>query len=445
MRRPRIAMVGGGSFSWMPHILKDIMLKPGLERADIRLLDLNLEAAEIVAAVGRRYIADWSLGAVLHATTDADEALDGADAVVITISTGGLDAMAHDLRIPEKYGIFATVGDTVGPGGWARGLRNIPVFASLARQIQKHAPDAFILNYTNPMSTLTATLCAVSRQPVVGLCHGLFENLRTLIRVFKLKGEEEISADYCGLNHFFWMTDFRIKGRPGYPLLRARLRGGKRLDDLVRDAYVDAHGHSSVRRLVASELFEEYGYLPYLGDRHTCEFFSRYLAPDDKRLRPYGIVRTFIEDRRRKLAQARQRALDIAAGRQKVEKKASRETAADIIAARVLNQDLPNVGQISNLPIGAVVETPGMVNAMGFRPVACGAMPQPLANLTMPHAVNQMAIVEAGLEGNWEKAYAALAGDPLCSHLTIPQVRKMGRALLEANRKHLPQFFARRK
>ena len=451
MRRPKITMIGGGSFGWMPHIIKDIVLKPELQSADIRLLDLNLEAAEIVAAIGRKYVKDWSLPATFLATTDAARALDGADAVVITISTGGLDAMAHDLRIPEKYGIYATVGDTVGPGGWARGLRNIPVFVGFAQEIRKRAPGAFVLNYTNPMASLTATLCAVGNQPVVGLCHGLFENLRTLMRIFNLKSEEEISADYCGVNHFFWMTDFRVKGKPGYPALRAKLRGGKRIDDLVRQAYVDSHGHSSVHRLVASELFEEFGYLPYLGDRHTCEFFSRYLAPDDKRLAKYGIVRTFIQDRRRNLVKARQRALDIASGKVPVEKKASRETAADIIAARVTNRDfidvmnLPNVGQVPNLPMGAVVETPGMINSIGFRPVACGPMPQSLANLCTPHAVNQKLIVEAGIEGDWNKAFAALINDPLCSHLTIPQIKKMGRELLQANRKHLPQFFARKR
>jgi alpha-galactosidase len=450
MRKPKVAMIGGGSYSWMPHIIRDIVLKPELESAEIRLLDLDLESAEIIAAVGQKYVKDWSLPATFLATTDADQALDGADAVVITISTGGLDAMAHDLRIPEKYGIYATVGDTVGPGGWARGLRNIPVFARFAEQIRRNAPEAFVLNYTNPMATLTGTLCAVSRQPAVGLCHGLFENLRTLMRIFDLKSESEISADYCGLNHFFWMTDFRIKGKPGYPALRSKLRGGKRINDLVRQAYVDAHGHSSVRRLVASELFEEYGYLPYLGDRHTCEFFSRYLAPEEKRLEKYGIVRTYIQDRRRNRARARQRALDIASGKQAVERKASRETAADIICARVTNRDfidvmnLPNIGQVPNLPMGAVVETPGMINAIGFRPVACGPMPQSLANLCMPHAVNQKLIVEAGIEGSWDKAYAALINDPLCSHLTVPQIKKMGRELLEANRRHLPQFFGRK-
>lgn len=451
MRRPRIAMIGGGSFGWMPNITKDIILKPELQAADIRLLDLNLESAEIVAAVGRKYAADWSLPATFLATTDPAQALDGADAVVITISTGGLDAMAHDLHIPEKYGIYATVGDTVGPGGWARGLRNIPVFVDFAQQIAKYAPNAFVLNYTNPMASLTATLYAVSKQPAVGLCHGLFENLRTLMRVFDLESEGEISADYCGVNHFFWMTDFRIKGKPGYPALRAKLRGGKRIDDLVQKAYVDGHGHSSTHRLVASELFEEFGYLPYLGDRHTCEFFSRYLAPDKKRLAEYGIVRTFIEERQRGRVRGRQRAIDIGSGKITIEKKASRETAADIICARVTNRDfidvmnLPNVGQIPNLPMGAVVETPGMINSIGFRPIACGPMPQCLANLCMPHAVNQMLIVEAGIEGNWEKAYSALVNDPLCSHLTIPKIKKMGRELLEANRKYLPQFFGRKR
>jgi alpha-galactosidase len=224
--------------------------------------------------------------------------------------------------------------------------------------------------------------------------------------------------------------------------------GTKRtLDDLIVEQYVDSHGHSSVRRLVASELFAEFGYLPYFGDRHTSEFFSRYLAPDQSRIKQYGLVRTFIGERRRWRVIATRRAQALAGGKTPIEKKRSRETAADIISARVAQRDfidvmnLPNLGQVSNLPKGVVVETPGMVNMLGFAPVMVGALPAPLANLVMPHAINQGLTVEAGLEGNWKEAFAALINDPLCSHLPIPRIKKMGLELLQANRRYLPQFF----
>jgi alpha-galactosidase len=287
-------------------------------------------------------------------------------------------------------------------------------------------------------------------QPVVGLCHGLFENLATLSKIFNLKSEDEIAAHYCGINHFFWVTDFTVRGKPGYPMLAAKLRGGKRLDDLVGQAYKDAFGHVSVRSLVASELYEEFGVLPYFGDRHTVEFFGRYLTRTRDTLRKYKIHQTTIAERRKWARAARKRVQDWGEGRTPLPMTPSRETAADIMAARWANHqfldvmNLPNIGQISNLPLGAVVETPGVVNATGFSPVSMGAMPAQLADLTLPHVYCQNLIVEAGIEGDWTKAYRALIADPLCSWLPVPAIKKMGRELLEANKQYLPQFFGKK-
>jgi len=359
--------------------------------------------------------------------------------------------MKHDLVIPQRYGIFQTVGDTVGPGGWARGLRNIPVFMRFARQFGRYCPDAAVLNYTNPMSVLTKTLTRKTDQPVAGLCHGLFECCAYLMQIFGLKREEDIRAQYCGINHFFWILDFSIKGRPGYPMLRRKMRGGKTLDDLIRTTCADEAGYASPRRLVASELFETYGYLPYFGDRHICEFLPRYAAPTRDRLAAYQLVRTSIPERRAMRRTAKARAEGIAKGKERMDRAPSRETAADIARAILARREfvdvmnLPNVGQVSSLPAGAVVETPGIVRDGKFRPVDCGEMPAALANLVMPHTTNQKLIVEAGIEGDRQKARQALIGDPLCSHLSIPRIKRMGEKLLEANREHLPQFFGRLK
>ena len=450
MPRTKIAVIGGGSFSWSPKLMRGILLKEEIRNADVRLLDIDKEAADIIAAIGKRCAKQWKIAATFKPTTSPNRALDGADFVIITISTGGLDAMQHDIRIPERYGIFQTVGDSTGPGGWARGLRNIPVFSQIAGHVQENCPRAMILNYSNPMSTLTRTLGLLTTQPVVGLCHGLFENYRMLMGIFGLKSEDQLRASYAGINHFFWILDFSIKGKAGYPLLQPKLRGGKRLDDLIRTKYVDPQGHSSHRRLIASELYEEFGYLPYFGDRHTCEFFGRYLTPDRTRLKQYHLVRTSTAERRRKRVRRRKDVIALANGTQTMEPTRSRETACDIMAARTANVDfidvmnLPNIGQVSNLPYGAVVETPGLVNMLGFTPITVGPMPEPLVNLIMPHIINHELIVEAGLEGDWDKATQALIADPLCAHLPLSKIKKMGRQLLEANRRYLPQFFGRR-
>lgn len=449
MRRPKIVMIGGGSFNWMPRLLPDIMWAESLRDADFRLLDIQPDAAQIVAGVGRRYAEAYKSKATFLSTDNAERALDGADFVVITISTGGLDAMEPDIRIPEKYGIFQTVGDTVGPGGWARGLRNIPVFADYAAKFQQYCPEAFILNYTNPLTTLTRTLGLLTPQPVVGLCHGVFENLEQLQRIFKLKEEKQISARYAGINHFFWILDFTVDGKPGYPLLERKLRGSS-LGKLLSESYLDPAEMGSKYREVSNELYKEFGLLPYFGDRHISEFFSRYLAPSLQRVKEYRLKRTPVSWRKARLINRRKFAQRLADGKEPLDMKKSRETAADIMEARWLGKDfvdvmnLPNSGQIENLPYGAVVETPGLVNASGFAPICAGELPPQVLNVTMPHVLNQEMIVEAGLSGDWEMAMQALINDPLCAHLTIPKIKEMGRKLLEANRKHLPQFFGRK-
>ncbi|HRU05736.1 MAG TPA: hypothetical protein P5137_08170 [Candidatus Brocadiia bacterium] len=450
-KQVKIAMVGGGSYGWVPRLIRDIILTPGLENADFRLLDPNLTAARETGAVGARLAKDWGLGATFLPTSDEAKAFDGADFVVITISTGGFDAMRHDVHLPEKYGIYQTVGDTVGPGGWSRGLRNIPVFMHLASQIRRYAPKAAILNYTNPMTTLTKTLCLCTDQPVVGLCHGLFECYRTLMAIFDLKSEDEIKVNFAGVNHFFWILDMKIRGRDGYEMLRAKMKAEKtNFAGLVKQVHKDEAGFHSSKH-VCSECLDEFGKLPYVGDRHICEFFSRYLAPNMARLKEYGLVRTMVKDRVTARIKGRKIVQGWAKGKETLKKERSRETAADIM--RAISQgaefidvvNVPNRGQVSNLPMGSVLETLGVVNALGFTPIAAGPLPRNILNVVRPHVMNQDMIVEAGMSGDLRLALEALIADPLCSHLTIPQIKKMGMELMEKNRHLLPQFFGKKK
>ena len=448
MRKPKIVMVGGGSYNWMPVILRDMLTKEELCDAEYWLLDIVQENADLVAAVGNRYAKEWNLGAKFIPTLNPDKAYEGADAVCITISTGGLDAMQHDVKIPERYGILQTVGDTVGPGGWARSLRNIPVVMEMGRKIHQLSPNAVILNYTNPMTTLTKTLTLVTPQPVVGLCHEINASYKYLGDIFKCK-RSDIEITYGGLNHFFWTLDFTIRGKPGLPQLQSKLRGGRKFDDLLKKLYVDPQGHPMYRRLVTSELFEEYGYLPCVADRHICEFFSKYICNGEEMIEKYKLVRTTIKRRRKLMKNAWKAAEDLASGKTPIQRTKSNETAADIIAARLTGtrfvdiMNVPNIGQIPNLPMGAVLETYGVVDSTGFHASSVGPMPSVLLPTIIPHIVCQELTVEAGMTGDWDKAYQALLNDPNCSHLPWASIKKMGRELLEANRKWLPQFFGK--
>lgn len=442
--KPRIVMVGGGSVNWSPKLLIDLMFVPGLECAHYEILDIDRAAGEKIVQFGQKLKETKGLECTFHYTDSHREAFTDADFVIITISTGDLEAMQYDIAIPEAYHIYHTVGDTVGPGGWARALRNIPVFVGLAADIEKYSPNAVVLNYTNPMSVLTNVFYKVSKLRTVGLCHGLFEVYDALMDIFELKREEEIKVNFGGINHFFWILDFNIKGENGYELLKNKM-GKRSLAEMLHDFYRSKNG-TDFNRFVCSELYDHFGYLTYIGDRHISEFLPNYLTGSKDKIRNYKLERTSIEERRKMKQDARNRLDAYISGAERIPDTRSRETAADIIGAFVNDRsfidvvNLPNVGQIPNLPEGSIVETLGVVNSLGFKPLNVGELPEQIQNVVMPHALNQNMLVEAGLEENLEKALWVLCNDPMCSHLTYPEIKEMGMKLLQANQQYLTRF-----
>ena len=439
---PKIVMVGGGSYIWMPILLSDLMQTPEMEGSELVLLDIDLKPAEEIKAVGERIALTLGRQDRLWTTSDEDTAFRDADFVIITITTGGLDMWEHDLVIPEKYGIFQTVGASVGPGGWAQTLRNVPVFVHLAQQIRKLAPHAVVLNYSNPLATLTATMAEVSGLRTVGGCHGVFESYLALQVLFGVE-EKDLCVRYGGVNHFHWILDFTVKGKPGYEMLEERLGDGT-LNDALHEGTVDLMGFHSNHAL-CSELYEQYGYMPYVGDRHTCEFLPGYVTPTADVLDRFNLKRTSASWRRGKRKRKRKIALDVAAGKQP-HRPRSREICVDIMMAVAHHRpfvdvvNVPNEGQIDNLPRGAVLETPGLIDELGFHPLTLGPLPRVLRALVEPHCICDLMTVEAAMKGDRELALQALMINPLCSHLSPSKIRAMGLELMAATGQYLPQF-----
>ncbi len=437
----RITMVGGGSYSWCPKLLCDMMHEDALSGSEVILYDINLRAAEEIKAAAERIAADNGKKFRFIATDNEDEAFTKVDFVVITISTGGLDMMTHDLAIPEKYGIYQAVGDSVGPGGWSRNLRNIPVFAAMAKKIARLSPRAVVLNYTNPMAGLTGVFSAVSDLRAVGLCHGPVGTMHYLAKLF---GTDvgNICGHFGGINHLFWILNFTVNGENGYELLKRKLNGAPLIK--YDKSYQDPDGIMETDHEVLSELYSAFGYLTYTADNHTAEFFNCYLR-DLAVVEKYKIFRKTIPYRRDNLAKARQVTLDIAGGKIPMYKK-SCEITVNILKSIITNNpctevvNLPNTGQIDNLPRGAVLETLGVVDPVGFTPVAVGAIPETLRAICEPHCRVQLMTLEAGLTGNKKLAMEALTLDPLCAGLTPRQTREMGDELLKATAAYLPQF-----
>ena len=442
--RCKIVLVGGGSNQWIPKLVKDMLLTPALSGAEFVLLDINKKASDRNKEFLEKLVGQLELGAKkpqFVSTESQSHALKGANYVIVTISTGGLKAMAHDLAIPEDYGIYHTVGDTAGPGGWSRLIRNFDVFVSLAHDINQYAHGAVVLNYTNPMATLTDVLARICKGPVVGLCHGLFQNLKFIQYLYKVKSEDEIVVKYAGLNHFFWITAAKVGKRDIIADLKHRIKKTS-LADMLKRVNKDEAGYAS-NTDVAMELFRLTGAMPYLGDRHTCEFFPCYIT-SKKNMRKYKIIRTSIEDRQ-KLFSERTKNL-----RKHIKGKIpegffvrSRETAAHIIEAHWQGKkfidvgNLPNRGQVSNLPAGAVVETAVLVDQNGISPIAFGPLPPVVQAMCEPWIRVYKMVVDACFEKDRQLAMQALRLDPTCSHLNGEQVNEMGSRLLRAHKQFL--------
>ncbi len=438
-KKPNIVIVGGGSVAWVPRLLRDMLLTPSLADANYVLFDIDKKASDLTKAFLDKLAKKLDVGATFTSTSRRSTALKDADYVIIAISTGGLDAMAHDLAIPEKFGIYHTVGDTSGPGGWARLIRNFDVFRKLAEDINKYAPHAMVLNYTNPMTGLTDVLARICEGPVIGLCHGLFENLRLLKRHYKVDSEDEIAINYAGINHFFWATEVNVGGKDALADLAKRLRE-ESFTDIMNEAYKDEAGFVSAHREVATELLRITGVMPYLGDRHTCEFFPWYIT-DKKKLAKYKLIRTTVADRKKKFQSNRKRLQKMIKGAIPEEfLSRSRETAADIIDAHSQGRvfidvgNVPNIGQIDNLPRGLVVETAVRIDRNGVTPLTFGSLPEMVAGFIEPYAHVIPMTVDACFMHDRNMALQALRLDPVCAKLDTDDLTDMGDQLLMAHR-----------
>lgn len=441
MAKTRICFIGGGSYNWMPKLLGDLALTPDLE-GTVVLHDLNATALADIEHYGRKAFAQTGAHFAIETTTDLTEALQGAEFVVVTITTGGLETMRLDLDIPEKYGIYQSVGDTVGPGGLSRALRNVPVMANIARQMQEHCPNAWLLNLTNPMTVLTRVVgLTAPKLKVVGLCHELFGVRAGLIRMFG-GTPSDFEMRVAGINHLIWVLDMTIRGQDGLRMVRNFVDSREPLP--LGQSRGSWHEPFVDRWKLKLELFDTYGALPAAGDRHLAEFFSYYLTDATGQGEDYGVLLTKIPHREQQVASARAAVRGANAGGALTGLTRSHEATADIVSAVANGRsvrtivNLPNTGQIDNLPRGAVVETLAEITSAGAQPLTVGALPLGVLSTVQPHVTNQEMIAVASLEGDRRLALQAMANDPLVPNLGV--ARSMLDDLLRAHAEFLPQF-----
>ncbi|MDQ3006394.1 MAG: hypothetical protein M3R47_13555 [Chloroflexota bacterium] len=465
--RKKIVVIGGGSYTWGPTFLRDIFTTPELKGSTIVLQDIAQDRVDLVYALGKKMMDDFKLDFQLEKTLSLDEALQDAGSIILTITTGGLESMRPDLEIPIKYGIKQSVGDTTGPGGLARALRNIPVVAEIARNVDEICPNALLLNYTNPMTVLTRTICMNRSVPnrTVGLCHeyfGVREHLAKIVTFLTQDGipaaedgsennvklkPEQIQAKVAGINHLIWITDLYANGKHMWNEIRAVadkiLNGEITVDEDDTSMFAD---HAKVK----FTLFKLYGALPAAGDRHIAEFFPHFINESTNWGVDYDIKLTSVQDRCEMEAEAKgliELALKGEIPLEPFMQNVSTEAANKIIRAVTCGEkyvgimNLPNVGQVSNLPYEAVVETYGVINGIGTSAMTYGDVPVGVQNILEHHVRQQEMTIEAALTGSRELALQVLLNDPLSSRLPIGQAKQMLEELLEANKQYLLKFF----
>lgn len=424
----QIAYIGGGSRGWAWTFMTDLAMEAQIS-GTIRLYDIDQNAAKANEIIGNALkeradvVGKWD-----YVVKDSlAEALTGADFVVISIMPKTFDEMAVDVHMPERLGIYQSVGDTAGPGGMMRALRTIPMFVEFAEAIKKYSPNAWVINYTNPMSLCVKTLYRVFPEiKAFGCCHEVFGTQKVLAGIaaqeLGLESIErsEIQVNVLGINHFTWFDYASYKGIDLFPVYRAYI------DKHFEEGYNEpdnnwANSTFACAHRVKMDLFNKYGLIAAAGDRHLVEFMpgNMYLKnPETVQSWKFGL--TTVAWRKEDLHKRLERSGKLLRGEEAIELKSTGEEGILLIKAlcgldRVIsNVNIPNsAGQISNLPKEAIVETNAVFGRDSIRPIMAGALPENIRELIMPHVENHERIYEAALTGKVELVVEAFMADPL--------------------------------
>ena len=458
----KITVIGAGSASFGENTLSAIMRSKKLRGSTLALVDRNAQSLDIVHRLADRLNVEWEAGFVVTAHTDHREALPGSHFVVNAIEVGARENLwQRDFEIPIKYGVRQPYAENGGPGGFAHAARNIGPIMQIARDMEQACPEAWFINFTNPMIRICDALNRHSRIKTVGLCHQIYAGY-TMVGVALAKDlgievpegltglhasvdqhplqqrvREQIvplvDIQAAGLNHFTWMLSLhdRRTGEDLYPLFRKRFfELDAKFEPLTRD------------------VFSAFGLFPIPGDTHLCEYLPWMSDSNTKPWDRYNIrlydwdlfanVREFELHRLNEMANGNA-ALGALLGTDSEGALEMIENVAGTGNHYHLAANLPNAGQVSNLPYGCTVETPVQVNGAGIHPVHVGALPEPIAELLRRETTAAQLCVDSAVEGSREKALQCLLLDPVITD--IDTAKKILDDYLTEYKEYLPQYW----
>jgi alpha-galactosidase/6-phospho-beta-glucosidase family protein len=450
----QIAYIGGGSRGWAWGLMSDLA-QEGQLSGTVKLYDLNYDAANANAVIGNRLserteaAGKWKYEAV----PSLKEALTGSDFVIISILPGSFQEMHSDVHLPEEYGIYQSVGDSVGPGGAIRALRTIPIYVELAKSIRTYAPDSWIINYTNPMTLCTRTLYEVFPEiKAIGCCHEVFGTQKLLASMLEEMANipnvdrRDIKVNVLGINHFTWLDQASYQGMDLFPMYRefAHRHYKEGFEGAEEGHWMNNHFASAER--VKFDLFRKFGLIAAAGDRHLAEFMplSWYLK-NPETVHEWKFSLTKVDWRKQNQRDLIAKSARLAQGEEEFAIRPTGEEGIDMIKALlglgdiVTNVNMPNRGQMGNTPLGAVVETNAIFGRDSVKPIISGELPPEINNLVQRHVWNQETILQAVLNKDKDQAFRAFVSDPLVN-ISPEEARELFERMLDNTKSFLPEW-----
>ena len=436
----KIVLIGAGSHVFTRHLITDVLSYPKLrDSTTITLMDIEKEPLDLSVAFAKNLVEQHGFKTPIESTTNRREALAGADYVIVTIQVGGYSLMLADREIAAKYGVTEGVGDTIGPGGVFYGSRHIPVILDICHDMEKLCPDAWLINYTNPMAMICWAINDYTHIKNVGLCHSVQHTSEELARYLGVP-YDELSYWVAGINHMAWFLELKWRGEDAYPLLREKFKDP--------EIYSRPDAHWAGADIVRAEIFKAFGYFNTESSRHMSEYVPYFR----KKNRPELIKRfglgggIFEEMAKRRREQDEEFRQQISSG-QKFPLSHSGEYASIIIHSietgipSRINGNVKNNGLITNLLEGCCVEVPCLVDKRGIHPCYIGNLPPQCAALNRTNINIQELAVKGIVEKDKTKIFQSILLDPLTSAiLTIDETRQMVNEMFQAGAEYLKGF-----
>ena len=432
----KVTFMGAGSPVFARNVLGDCMCTPALRGLDIALYDIDAvrldESQKMLDAINRNVQGNATIKSYLG-VENRREALRGADFVVNAIQVGLYEpCTVTDFEVPKKFGLRQTIGDTLGIGGIFRALRTIPVMLDFAEDMKAVCPNAWFLNYTNPMAMLTGAMLRMTDIKTVGLCHSVQVCAKSLFESVGMENDPDVQTKIAGINHMAWLLEITKNGKDLYPEIKAKAEAlTEKHDNMVRLEIMKRFGYYVTE---SSEHNAEY--MPFFIKDKYPELIDRFNIPLDEY--PRRCIRQIEDWKTRSETLTKDPNLS---------HERTHEYASYIIEAMVTNKpykiggNVLNTGLITNLPHNAVVEVPCLVDASGVSPTYIGDLPEICAALNRTNINVQLLTIEAARTLRKDYIYQAAMMDPHCqSELSIDDIVKLCDALIEAHKGWLPEF-----